>query len=100
MSLEDATTTIRTMAATSPPLGHRIQFDLGADGIIHWDGSQTPPVIDNTARAAETTISITLDDLNRLITGRLDPTMAYMTGKLRIQGSMGIAFKMSQLLEA
>jgi putative sterol carrier protein len=99
MSLEDATAAIRAKATTSPSLGHSIQFDLGADGIIHWDGTQTPPAIDNTARDAETTITITLDDLKRLIAGALNPTMAYMTGKLKIQGSMGIALKMSQLLE-
>jgi putative sterol carrier protein len=50
-------------------------------------------------RDAETTIAISLDDLQRLITGALNPTMAYMTGKLKVQGSMGIALKMSQLLE-
>ena len=99
MSLEDATAAIRAKAMTSAPLGHRIQFDLGADGIIHWDGTQTPPVVDNTAREAESTITISLVDLNGLIAGTINPTMAYMTGKLKIQGSMGIALKMSQLLE-
>lgn len=99
MSLEDATAAIRMKALTSPSLGHRIQFDLGADGVIHWDGSQSPPAIDNTARDAETTITISLDDLRRLIAGLLNPTMAYMTGKLKIQGSMGVALKMSQMLE-
>ena len=99
MSLEDVTAAIRAKAVTSPSLGHRIQFDLGEDGVVHWDGSQTPPVIDNTARDAETTIAIGLDDLQRLVSGALNPTMAYMTGKLKIQGSMGIAMKMNQLLE-
>jgi putative sterol carrier protein len=99
MSLEDATAAVRAKATTSPSLGHSIQFDLGANGVIYWDGTQSPPVIDNTPRDAETTIGISLDDLNRLIAGALNPTMAYMTGKLKIQGSMGIALKMSQLLE-
>lgn len=99
MSLDDVTAAIRAKAMTSPPLGHRIQFDLGADGIVHWDGTRTPPVIDNTARDAETTITISIDNLNALVAGTLNPTMAYMTGKLKIQGSMGIALKMSQMLE-
>jgi putative sterol carrier protein len=99
MSLESATSAIRAKAMISTPLGHRIQFDLGDDGIIFWDGTQTPPVIDNTAREAETTITISLDNLGSLIAGALNPTMAYMTGKLKIQGSMGVALKMSQLLE-
>ena len=100
MSLEDATVAIRNKALTAPSLGHRIQFDLGADGVILWGGSQSPPVVDNIARDAETTIAISFDDLRRLIAGLLDPTMAYMMGKLKIQGSMGVALKMSQMLEA
>ncbi len=99
MSLDSATAAIRAKAGTAAPLGHRIQFDLGDDGVIFWDGTQVPPAIDNTAREAETTISISLENLNSLIAGQLNPTMAYMTGKLRIQGSMGVALKMGQLLE-
>jgi putative sterol carrier protein len=99
MSLDDVTTAIRAKAMASPSLGHRIQLDLSADGLVHWDGTRTPPVIDNTARNAETTISISLENLKALVAGSLNPTMAYMTGKLKIQGSMGVALKMSQLLE-
>ena len=99
MSLESATAAIRAKAGTAAPLGHTIQFDLGSDGVIFWDGTQTPPLIDNTARDSETTITISLDNLDNLIAGQLNPTMAYMTGKLKIQGSMGVALKMSSLLE-
>ncbi len=67
--------------------------------MIFWDGTQTPPLIDNSAREAETTIGISLENLDNLIAGQLNPTMAYMTGKLKIQGSMGVALKMGQLLE-
>jgi putative sterol carrier protein len=100
MSLESATAAIRAKAGTAAPLGHTIQFDLGGDGVIFWDGTQTPPLVDNTARdEAETTIAISLENLDSLIAGQLNPTMAYMTGKLKIQGSMGVALKMGQLLE-
>ena len=99
MSLESATAAIRAKAGTAAPLGHTIQFDLGGDGVIFWDGTQSPPLIDNTARDAETTITISLDNLDSLIAGQLNPTMAYMTGKLKIQGAMGVALKMSSLLE-
>lgn len=99
MSLESATAAIRSKAGTAAPLGHTIQFDLGDDGVIFWDGTHNPPQIDNTARDAETTIAISLENLDKLIAGDLNPTMAYMTGKLKIQGSMGIALKMGQLLE-
>jgi putative sterol carrier protein len=99
MSLEDATSAVRGKAATSPPLGYRVQFDLGDDGVIFWDGTQTPPVIDNTSREADTVMTLSLANLDALIAGALNPTMAYMTGKLKIQGSMGVALKVGQLLE-
>ena len=99
MSVESATAAIRAKASTAAPLGHTILFDLGGDGVIFWDGTQTPPVVDNAARDAETTITISLDNLDNLIAGQLNPTMAYMTGKLKIQGSMGVALKMGELLD-
>jgi putative sterol carrier protein len=100
MSLEDAATAMRARAGAAAPLGHRIQFDLGEDGIIFCDGTQSPPLRDNTTRDAETTITISLADLDRVIAGDLNLTLAYMTGKLKIQRSMGVALKMGQLLEA
>ena len=34
-----------------------------------------------------------------MIEGALDPTFAYMTGKLKIAGSMGVALKLAAMLE-
>jgi putative sterol carrier protein len=98
MSLESATDALRREAAKAPPLGHRLKFDLGADGAILWDGTGAAPMIDNSAGEAETTIVIALSDLEQLIAGALDPTMAYMTGKLKVEGEMGVALKLGQLL--
>ncbi|MFQ5959400.1 MAG: SCP2 sterol-binding domain-containing protein [Alphaproteobacteria bacterium] len=34
-----------------------------------------------------------------MIAGALSPTLAYMTGKLKVAGSMGVAMKVAALLE-
>ena len=99
MSIESATSLIRSKASMSAPLGYRVQFDLGPDGVIFWDGTQAPPVIDNEPREADTVLGLSLANLEALIAGALNPTMAYMTGKLKIQGSMGVALKIATLLE-
>lgn len=99
MSIESAVSLIRSKAAMSAPLGYRVQFDLGPDGAIHWDGTVSPPVIDKEPREADTVLSLSLANLEALMAGDLNPTMAYMTGKLKIQGSMGVALKIAQLLE-
>jgi putative sterol carrier protein len=98
MSLESATASLMAAAAQAEPLGHRLKFDLGADGSILWDGTGAAPVIDNATGEAETTIVISLANLESLIAGTLDPTMAYMTGKLKVEGAMDVALKLGQLL--
>jgi len=99
MSLESATTAIRAKAALAPKLGYRVTFDLGGDGIIHWDGTAVPAAIGNEAGESDTTLTMSLEDLQKLIDGALNPTLAYMTGKLKVAGSMGVALKIGQLLE-
>jgi len=98
MSLESATEAIRSKAGLSPPLGYRAKFDFGVEGVIFWDGTKTPPEIGNTAGEADTTLSLSLEDMEKLVAGELNPTTAYMMGKLRIEGSMGVALKIGELL--
>jgi len=98
MSLESVTEGLKAKAATAPPLGHTARFDLGSDGTIFWDGTGAAPVVDNQTRDAEVTLIMSLADLEAMSTGGLDPTMAYMTGRLKIEGSMGVAMKIGQVL--
>ena len=101
MSLENLTEQLKAQAALNAPLGYRVLFDLGDDGAILWDGTATPAeiaAVENGAAEADTTLRFTLDDLGKLLEGNLDPTLAYMTGKLKIEGSMGVAMKLAALL--
>ncbi|NIA68804.1 sterol-binding protein [Pelagibius litoralis] len=101
MSLESLTEQLKAQAALNAPLGYRVLFDMGDDGAILWDGTATPAEIapvENGAAEADTTLRFSLDDLGKLLEGNLDPTLAYMTGKLKIEGSMGVAMKLAALL--
>jgi len=98
MSLESVTEELRTKTAAAAPLGHTIKFDLGTDGVVFWDGTGAAAAIDNTDRDAEAAIAIALGDFEQLLAGQLDPTMAYMTGKLKLTGSMGVALKIGEIL--
>ncbi len=48
---------------------------------------------------ADCTIRISAENLAKLIDGELNPMMAYTLGKLKIDGSMGVAMKVAALLE-
>lgn len=79
------------------------QFDLSgeAGGLFHLEardgaGSAGEGPVDNPT----TTISMSAGDFVDLSTGRLDPTMAFMSGKLKIQGDYGAAMKLQTLMNS
>jgi putative sterol carrier protein len=98
MSLEELTKIVQEKVTGGPSLGHTAMFDLGADGVIFWDGTQTPPVVDNESRDAEMTMKLSAELFEKMMDGGVNATVAYMTGKLKITGSMGVAMKINSLL--
>ncbi len=99
MSMESATRALEPRLGEFAGLGARVKFDFGVDGALMVDATSTPPSISQAGGDADCTITLTIDDLHKLIAGGLSPTLAYMTGKLKIAGSMGVAMKVAALLE-
>ena len=96
-TLQALTEAIAKRAAQNPRLGYKVKFQLD-DGVIVWDGTVTPPVVGNENGPVDTTMKITSANLEKMLAGSLDPTMAYMTGKLKVEGSLGVAMKLSGML--
>ena len=100
MSIDDLEKLIAQKMEIAPPLGAKIRVDLGDDGQLFIDGSTSPPVLTQDRDAkADTTLICSFDTLKGIAKGSVDPTMAYMTGALKIQGSMGYALKLASYLE-
>ncbi|TUN30349.1 Tight junction protein ZO-2 [Bagarius yarrelli] len=55
-------------------------------------GSGEPPV------KADVEMSLDSDDFIKMFTGKLKPTMAFMSGKLKIKGDMSLAIKMEKMM--
>ncbi|MDQ7262395.1 SCP2 sterol-binding domain-containing protein [Paracoccus sp. PS-1] len=75
-------------------------FDGTAKFVIEGEGSV---YIDaEGARAgddeAEVTLTASRETFEGLLSGDVNPTTAFMTGKLRVDGSMGTAMKLGALL--
>ena len=77
----------------------KVKFDFGDDGLIFIDSTQTPPAITHEDGEADTTFSCKMDVFQGIMDGTQDPTMAFMMGKLKIKGSMGLAMKLNSILE-
>ncbi|NXR97235.1 HSDL2 protein, partial [Oxylabes madagascariensis] len=78
------------------------QFELSGDGGGTWyidlktkgggAGFGKPPV------AADVVMSMSSADFVKMFTGKLKPTLAFMSGKLRIKGNMALAIKLEKML--
>ncbi len=58
----------------------------------------TPVVAAGTKDPANCTITVAAADLLAITTGKLSGQMAFMTGKLKISGDMGLAMKLQKIL--
>ncbi len=74
------------------------QFELGDDGTYHVevkDGGMT--VHEGAADKPTTVIKMTGDNFVQMSNGDLNGQMAYMTGKMKISGSIPMAMKMKSI---
>jgi putative sterol carrier protein len=71
-----------------------VKFDVEDEGVITvQDGD-----VSTEDGEADVTISASLDTFREIFDGELSPTAAYMTGRMKIDGDMGMAMKLSQVL--
>ncbi len=99
MELEELEEKFSTQLDKLSALDARVKFDMGDDGIILIDGTQSPATLSKEDDEAECTVIINKSNLGKLIQGDLNPMMALTLGKLKVQGSMGIAMKLSSLFD-
>ena len=98
MNLEACTEDIRPKVGTSSGLAVTLKFDCGADGVIYIDGKSTPNTVSNSSSEAECTVGITLENLNDMLVGDLDPTAGFMSGKLKVTGDMSVAMRLQRVI--
>jgi putative sterol carrier protein len=81
-------------------LGGTLKFDFGEPGSILIDGKSVPnTVTDGDGKNADCTISVSLETFEKMVKGELDGTSAFMQGKLRVAGDMGLAMKLAPILQ-
>ena len=99
MSIESVTDRIRSKMAMAAGLTAKVKFDFGDEGRSFVDGTQSPPVISDEDGDADTTFECKLETFEAILDGRQDPSLAFMMGKLKVRGSMGLALKLNAILE-
>jgi len=97
MSLQEHTDMVREKTADVSDLNKKIKFDLTDEGIIHVDATSSPPTVTNEDLDADVTFVLSLENFEGLMDGSLNPQMAFMMGKLKIEGDMGLALKLADI---
>lgn len=96
--LEPLTQLLAAKARMLRPLGYRLKLVLDEGGVLFWDGTGPTPAIGNEEGEADTTLRMSAANAKAMLEGRLDPTLAYMTGKLKVEGKLGVAMKLASML--
>jgi putative sterol carrier protein len=103
--MADAATLMAAMQEKAPllrRLGYRMRFDLtdlGESVLLDATGPDCRiEQVDETAEA-DTVLRMSAENLDKLMAGRLSPMLAFSTGRLRIEGSKGVAMKLASLLD-
>jgi hypothetical protein len=105
VSDSDLARRIEAIAAAHPGFDHRVRFDLGTDGALILDARTRPPAVTDAGSPdapppteVDATLTVSAADLAALVDGTLSPTIAYMTGRLKVAGPLDIALKLGRML--
>lgn len=71
--------------------------ESGKYGLIFANSKAT--VVKGGIDDADCSMMMSFDDFKKLLQGKLNATSAYMTGRLKVNGNLGLGLKLEQLLK-
>lgn len=96
MSIQEITTALTEKVAGKKAFGKKIKFSLDGQ-TIHLDGTTEPPTVSNDDKPCDVTISASQEDFKKLMDKSLNAQMAFMSGKIKLQGDMMAAMALQNL---
>jgi len=100
MELGEIMQEVQEKASTIDPLGYVVQFIFEDEGTFCLNGKGENNQVTEGEASVDTTIKIKKKSFLNLLRGKLDPTIAFMSGRIKVDGSLGVALKLQQLFKA
>ena len=86
---------------TSKAVNSVYEFNITGDngGVWTVDLTKEPGVVTaGTTGTAKCTVTCSSGDFMNIVAGKMNPQMAFMSGKLKIKGDMGLAMKLQKVI--
>jgi len=97
MNFNEVVDAVKTRADNAAPLGNTLKFKMGDEQVI-LDGTGDSNTVTTEDQETDCTIEISKEDFGALLKGDLNPMNAFMSGKIKVKGDMGVAMKLQSLL--
>jgi putative sterol carrier protein len=97
--IREITDGLAKVIGTDSGFGAILKFDYEGAGVTRIDGKNVPNSVSNEDGPADCTITISADNLMKMFKRELDPTMAFMQGKMKVAGDMSVAMKLGPILQ-
>ena len=98
MTAEEVFQAIQERVGRVKDLRGTVKFVVDGDKIVYVDASQQPPHLSREDKPADCTVRISGQTFKDIITGNASAMTAFMLGKIKIEGNMGIAMAISKIL--
>lgn len=96
-TLEQVTQRVQGAVGAESGLDARIKFNFGPEGFLYIDGKSTPNQVHNADAESDITITVSMENFERIIDKKLNPKFALMTGKMRLRGDIRIAMRLDKV---
>jgi len=97
MTIDDILTGIQAKADVADPIGNTLKLNIG-EKIVFIDGTGDSNQVTSEDKEADCVVTINEENFKSLVTGDLNPMMAFMSGKIKLKGDMGVAMKLQSFL--
>ncbi len=98
MSLDAITEQMKSRVGNGGMLNKSVKFDFGDDGLVRIDDKVSPAVVTNEDGPVDCTVRVTMADFMDIASGKQNAQMAFMMGKLKVDGDMSVALQLGSIL--
>lgn len=95
-SIDEIVSTLSSKLSAVKPFGKKIKFVLDGNNVF-LDGTATPPTVSLSDDAADATITASIEVFEKLMNKQMNPQMAFMSGKVKLQGDMMAAMALQKV---